>query len=80
MTAGTRKACVAPPAIAPRRRGASAWLVNFARSQGERLGRAYLDFGTPIPVREWLAELSSEDPSGAHAVEVATRGSTLRRR
>ena len=45
------------------------WLVNFARSQGERLGRAYLDFGTPIPVRERLAELASEDPSGAHAVE-----------
>jgi Glycerol-3-phosphate acyltransferase C-terminal region len=34
-----------------------------------RLGRANLDFGTPIPVRERLAALSSEDPSGAHAVE-----------
>jgi glyoxylase-like metal-dependent hydrolase (beta-lactamase superfamily II) len=34
----------------------------------------------PEGVREWLAELSSEDPSGAHAVEVATRGSNLRRR
>jgi glycerol-3-phosphate O-acyltransferase len=46
------------------------WLVNFARSQGQRrLGRAYLDFGAPLPVRERLAELSSEDPSGTHAVE-----------
>ncbi|NMN93499.1 lysophospholipid acyltransferase [Antrihabitans stalactiti] len=45
------------------------WLVNFARSQGEHLGRAYLDFGTPIPVRERLAELRGEDPDGAHIVE-----------
>ena len=46
------------------------WLVNFARSQGERrLGRAYLDFGTPLPVRERLAELRADDPDGTHAVE-----------
>ena len=45
------------------------WLVNFARSQGERLGRAYLDFGTPLAVRERLAELHADDPGGAHAVE-----------
>lgn len=45
------------------------WLVNFARSQGERLGRAYLDFGEPFPVRERLAELSSEGPNGTHVVE-----------
>ncbi len=45
------------------------WLVNFARSQGDRLGRAYLDFGTPLAVRERLAELHADDPGGAHAVE-----------
>ena len=45
------------------------WLVNFARSQSDRLGRAYLDFGTPIPVRERLAELRADDPEGTHAVE-----------
>lgn len=45
------------------------WMLKFARSQGERLGRVYLDFGTPIPVRERLAELSSDDPAGTHKVE-----------
>ncbi len=45
------------------------WLVNFARSQGDRLGRAYLDFGTPLAVRERLAELRADDPGGTHAVE-----------
>ena len=45
------------------------WLVNFARSQSDRLGRAYLDFGTPLAVRERLAELHADDPGGTHAVE-----------
>ncbi|TWP35332.1 lysophospholipid acyltransferase [Leekyejoonella antrihumi] len=45
------------------------WLVNFARSQGDRLGHAYLDFGEPLPVRQRLAELRGEDPSGEHLVE-----------
>lgn len=45
------------------------WLVNFARSQQERLGRAYLDFGEPINLRERLAELRAEEPEGQHAVE-----------
>lgn len=45
------------------------WLLNYARSQSRRLGRVYLDFGTPIPVARRLAELSAEDPSGAHTVE-----------
>lgn len=34
-----------------------AWLVSMARSQGDRLGRAYLTFGEPIPLRSRLAEL-----------------------
>ncbi len=45
------------------------WLVDFARLQSDWLGQAYLDFGTPIPVRERLEELSSEDTGGAHSVE-----------
>jgi glycerol-3-phosphate O-acyltransferase len=45
------------------------WLVHFARSQRDRLGRAYLDFGEPIPLRERLAELRGEDQEGRHAVE-----------
>lgn len=45
------------------------WLLQYARSQSARLGRAYLDFGTPIPVRQRLVELAAEDPSGTHTVE-----------
>ena len=45
------------------------WLVTFARSQGDRLGNAYLEFGEPIPIRQRLAELRVEDPSGEHVVE-----------
>ena len=45
------------------------WLVNFARQQTRRLGRAYLDFGEPLPLRERLAELRAEDPTGRNLVE-----------
>jgi glycerol-3-phosphate O-acyltransferase len=45
------------------------WLVNFARQQTRRLGRAYLDFGEPLPLRERLAQLRAEDPDGRHIVE-----------
>jgi glycerol-3-phosphate O-acyltransferase len=45
------------------------WLVNFARLQSNRLGRAYLDFGEPFPLRERLAELRGEEPPGRHLVE-----------
>jgi glycerol-3-phosphate O-acyltransferase len=37
------------------------WLINFARLQANRLGRAYLDFGEPLPLRERLAELRGAD-------------------
>jgi len=33
------------------------FLVRLARQQGERLGRAYLDFGEPLPLRKRLEEL-----------------------
>ena len=45
------------------------WLVNYARSQRHHLGRAYMDFGDPIAVRERLAELHVADPGGRHVVE-----------
>jgi glycerol-3-phosphate O-acyltransferase len=45
------------------------WLVNFARLQAKRLGRAYLDFGEPLPLRETLAELRGENQQGRHVVE-----------
>jgi len=45
------------------------WLVNFARLQANRLGRAYLDFGEPMPIRERLAELRGETREGQHVVE-----------
>ena len=35
------------------------FLVRLARQQGERLGRAYLDFGEPLPLRKRLEELSA---------------------
>ncbi|GAA3247752.1 lysophospholipid acyltransferase [Dactylosporangium siamense] len=44
------------------------WLVNFARLQKHRLGRAYLDFGEPVPLRERMAELR-DDQQGRHVVE-----------
>jgi glycerol-3-phosphate O-acyltransferase len=45
------------------------WLVGFARLQARRLGRAYLDFGEPLPLRDRLAELRGEDREGRHVVE-----------
>lgn len=45
------------------------WLVNFARLQAKRLGRAYLDLGEPLLLREQLAALRAEDPSGRNIVE-----------
>jgi glycerol-3-phosphate O-acyltransferase len=45
------------------------WLVNFARLQANRLGRAYLDFGEPLPIRERLAELRGENKEVSHLVE-----------
>ncbi|BCB82876.1 lysophospholipid acyltransferase [Phytohabitans suffuscus] len=45
------------------------WLINFARLQANRLGRAYLDFGEPVPLRERMAELRGADQQGRHVVE-----------
>ncbi len=45
------------------------WLVHLARQQQRRLGRAYVDFGEPIPLKERLAELHADPATGEHAVE-----------
>ncbi|SON63282.1 Putative acyltransferase plsB1 [Mycobacterium simulans] len=39
------------------------FLIRLSRQQGERLGRAYLDFGDPLPLRKRLEEMRA-DPSG----------------
>jgi glycerol-3-phosphate O-acyltransferase len=44
------------------------WLVGLARDQRQRLGRAFIDVGEPIPLRERLASFRREDAE-AHAVE-----------
>jgi glycerol-3-phosphate O-acyltransferase len=41
------------------------FLVRLARQQGERLGRAYLDFGEPLPLRKRLEELRALDNSAS---------------
>jgi len=43
------------------------FLVRLARQQGERLGRAYLDFGEPLPLRKRLEELRALDTSASGA-------------
>lgn len=39
------------------------FMIRLARQQGERLGRAYLDFGEPLPLRKRLEEMRA-DKSG----------------
>ncbi|HEX5201050.1 MAG TPA: lysophospholipid acyltransferase [Actinoplanes sp.] len=45
------------------------WLWTFGRSQRERLGRAYVEFGEPLPVRDRLAEIRAGDAPAAREVE-----------
>ena len=45
------------------------WLVHLARQQQRRLGRAYVDFADPIPLRQRLAELRADPSTGEHTVE-----------
>lgn len=46
-----------------------AWLVRLARQQGRPLGRVYLDFGEPVPLRAQLAELRAGEAARGHEVE-----------
>ncbi|MEE6176607.1 lysophospholipid acyltransferase [Mycobacterium sp. 050134] len=45
------------------------FLVRLARQQGERLGRAYLDFGEPLPLRKRLEELRAEESGAGTEIE-----------
>jgi glycerol-3-phosphate O-acyltransferase len=45
------------------------FLVRLARQQGERLGRAYLDFGEPLPLRKRLEELRADEPGTGTEIE-----------
>jgi glycerol-3-phosphate O-acyltransferase len=45
------------------------FLVRLARQQGERLGRAYLDFGEPLPLRKRLEELRAEESGTGTEIE-----------
>lgn len=45
------------------------FLVRLSRQQGERLGRAYLDFGEPLPLRQRLEELRADSSGTGTVVE-----------
>ncbi|MGO9042007.1 MAG: lysophospholipid acyltransferase [Mycobacterium sp.] len=48
------------------------FLIRLARQQGERLGRAYLDFGEPLPLRKRLEELrAGESGTGTEIERIA---------
>ncbi|RZS43429.1 glycerol-3-phosphate acyltransferase [Herbihabitans rhizosphaerae] len=45
------------------------WLMRFAREQRHRLGRAYVEFGEPMSLRERLAELHADEQAAPRAIE-----------
>jgi len=45
------------------------FLIRLARQQGERLGRAYVDFGEPLPLRKRLAELRADESGTGTEIE-----------
>ncbi|GAQ31945.1 glycerol-3-phosphate acyltransferase [Mycobacterium pseudoshottsii JCM 15466] len=45
------------------------FLVRLARQQGERVGRAYLDFGEPLPLRKRLEELRTDESGTGTEIE-----------
>jgi glycerol-3-phosphate O-acyltransferase len=47
------------------------WLVNYAAGLRERLGRVYLDFGKPLPLRQRLEELRADEVSENQVERVA---------
>jgi glycerol-3-phosphate O-acyltransferase len=47
------------------------WLVNYARGLRERLGRVYLDFGKPLPLRQRLEELRADEVTENQVERVA---------
>ena len=62
------------------------FLVRLARQQGERLGRAYLDFGEPLPLRKrlgscapWRPRPRAPGPKSSASPWTWNTGSTARR-
>ena len=45
------------------------FLIRLARQQGRRLGRAYLDFGEPLPLRKRLEELRADEAGTGTEIE-----------
>lgn len=45
------------------------FLVRLVRQQGERLGRAYLDFGEPLPLRKRLQEMRADKSGTGSEIE-----------
>jgi glycerol-3-phosphate O-acyltransferase len=45
------------------------FLIHLARQQGRRLGRAYLDFGEPLPLRKRLEELRADESGTGTVIE-----------
>ncbi|SOX53637.1 glycerol-3-phosphate acyltransferase [Mycobacterium ahvazicum] len=45
------------------------FLVGLARQQGKRLGRAYLDFGEPLPLRKRLEEMRGDEAGTGTEIE-----------
>ncbi|HYB37815.1 MAG TPA: lysophospholipid acyltransferase [Mycobacterium sp.] len=45
------------------------FLVRLARQQAQRLGRAYLDFGEPLPLRKRLVELRADESAPGNEIE-----------
>jgi glycerol-3-phosphate O-acyltransferase len=45
------------------------WLLGYAWQSRQRLGRAFLDVGEPLGLRERLAAVRAEDDAGKYAVE-----------
>jgi len=45
------------------------FMIRLARQQGERLGRAYLDFGEPLPLRKRLEEMRADESGTGTEIE-----------
>lgn len=45
------------------------WFLNYISQLNSRMGRVYVNVGEPLALRERLAELRAEDPSGRTVVE-----------
>ncbi len=45
------------------------FMIRLARQQGQRLGRAYLDFGEPLPLRKRLLELRADQSGTGTEIE-----------